>query len=254
MPPKYATVAIDSGGELARLAFSYDMKKHAGNYDSIRMVNNYPGATERINMIARRLKDFKQRGLNVVILCHEQLEKIYAKGGAITAKGQTPQEPIAVMGWPNLPGTTCPTEVMLACDNVFRAREVNSKPVWVANKEAIGGGGDYWVVKDRFNAPAISQGFLPPSYSEIEVLAKTNPNCNWKPPYVWLIYGVPGSRKTRSLLSFPRPLHILDIDRGTDSISKEVEAADSQITITQYNSEECDDYTKFLRDLEAAGT
>jgi hypothetical protein len=252
MPSKYSTLAIDSGGEWARLAFSFDMKKHASDFESIRMVNNYPGATERINMVARRLKDFRARGMNVVILCHEQIEKVYAKGGAITARGQTPQEAIAVMGWPNLPGSTCPTEVMNACDNVFRVREINSSPTWIARREPLGGGGDYWVVKDRFNAPAVRAGLLPPSFSELATLAAANPSCNWAPPYIWLLYGVPGIGKTRSLLTFPRPLHILDIDRGSSVLQTKGQLPEG-ITVEQFNSEESDDYPKFISSLEAAG-
>lgn len=250
--PKYATLAIDSGGEWARLAFSFQMKKHAKDLESIRAVNDYPGATERINMAVRRLKDFRARGINVVILCHEQIEKIYAKGGAITAKGQTPQEAVAVMGWPNLPGSTCPTEVMNACDNVFRVREINGKPTWIARREPLGGGGDYWVVKDRFNAPAISSGLIPCSYDELAVLALKNSSCNWNPPYIWLLYGVPGIGKTRSLLTFPRPLHILDIDRGSGVLQKAGAYPDG-ITVEQFDSEESDDYNKFISSLEAAG-
>lgn len=253
--PKYATVAIDSGGEWARLAFSFDMKKHANeglSKDMIRAVNNYPGATERINMAVRRLKDFRARGINIVILCHEQIEKVYAKGGAITARGATPQEPVAVMGWPNLPGSTCPTEVMNACDNVFRVREVNGQPMWIGRREPLGGGGDYWVVKDRFNAPAISNGLLPSSYSELATRALANPVCNWAPPYIWLLYGVPGIGKTRSLLTFPRPLHILDIDRGSSVLLKAGKLPDD-VSVEQFDSEECDDYAKFLSSLEASG-
>ena len=249
---KFATIAIDSGGELARLAFSFDMKKHAKDFDSIRMVNNYPGATERINMIARRLKDFRARGINVVILCHEQIEKVYAKGGAITAKGQVPQEPVAVMGWPNLPGSTCPTEVMNACDNVFRVREVNGTPAWIRRREPLGGGGDYWVVKDRFNAPAIKGGILPTSFTELAGLAVANQSCSWSPPYIWLLYGVPGIGKTRSLLTFPRPLHILDIDRGSIVLKKDGQLPEG-ISVEEFNSEESDDYPRFLSSLEAAG-
>jgi hypothetical protein len=46
--PKYATVAIDSAGELARLYFSKDMGKTGDETEKIRAMNNYPGATERL--------------------------------------------------------------------------------------------------------------------------------------------------------------------------------------------------------------
>lgn len=251
--PKFATIAIDSGHEWARLTFSKDMKKHAGDLEDIRAVNNYPGATERINMVVRRFKDYRDTGMNVVILVHEQIEKIYAKGGMITPRGQQPQEPIGVKGWPNLPGSTCPTEVMGACDNVFRMRRVNNKPQWICVPEPLGGGGDNWTAKDRFNAPAINPaGILPPSYEEVKKLALANPACTWAEYYIWLIYGEPGIGKTRCLLTFPRPLHIFDIDHGTRVIrSKEGKLPDG-ITVSQYNSEECDDYPRFISDLEAA--
>jgi hypothetical protein len=41
--PKYKTVAIDPIGELARLYFSNEMKKHAKDMETIRQVFHYPG-------------------------------------------------------------------------------------------------------------------------------------------------------------------------------------------------------------------
>lgn len=255
--PKYRTiVAADALSELARLTFSFDMKKHAtlvsDKRESIRGPGNYPGATERINMMVRRLKDFRDRGVEIVLTAHEQIEKIYARGGMITKKGETPQEPIAVKGWPDLPGKTCPDEVIRACDNVFRMRLMNDKHFWVAKLEPVGGGGDFYEVKDRFNACAIRNGYLPPSYSELATLASAEPQCFWKPPYIWLVYGPPGIGKTRSLLTFPRPMIIFDIDRGTGSIEREVRDSGGEIVIKQYNSEEMDDYPRYLADLEEA--
>lgn len=255
---KFKTLAIDSASEWARLTFSFDMKKHAGDYaadkEKIRAVNNYPGATERINMVVRRLKDFRDSGMEIVIIAHEQIEKIYAKGGAITPKGGTPQEPIAVKGWPDLPGSTCPQEVMRACDNVFRVRLINGTPCWIAIPQSVGGGGDDWEVKDRFNARVIRNGLLPADFREIAKLAQADSQCWWKPPYIWLIYGPPGIGKTRSLLTFPRPIKILDIDRGTGSIGKEAAGSNGDISIAQFNSEEMDEYPAFLATLEASLT
>jgi len=252
MPPKFKTIAIDSASEWARLTFSKTMKKSAKDLEKIREPFDYPGATERIQMVVRRMKDYKAKGIEVVITAHEQIEKIYAKGGMITPKGQTPQEPIAVAGWPDLPGKTAPAEVMRALDNVFRMKWMNGKKVWNSNREPLGGGGDYWEVKDRFNAPAIQAGYLPANYFELAELARANAQCNWEPPYLWMLYGVPGIGKTRSLLTFPRPIIIFDIDRGTASISKEIKAPNSQITVKSYVSEEQADYEIFLKDLEEA--
>jgi hypothetical protein len=229
------------------------MKKHAGDFESIRAVNNYPGATERVNMVVRRFKDYQIKGMNIVLTAHEQIEKIYARGGMITARGATPQEPIGVKGWPNIPGSTAPTEIMGACDNVFRVRRVNGKPSWICIPEALGGGGDNWVAKDRFGAPAINPaGVLPASYEELSKLATQCQSCSWAPPYIWMLYGEPGVGKTRSLLSFPRPMHIFDIDRGASVLKGKDGKLPEGISVSQYNSEECDDYPRLIADLEAA--
>jgi len=251
--PKYRTIAIDSGHEWARLTFAKDMGKKPSDLEKIRQVNNYPGATERINMMVRRFKDYKKNGSEIVIVAHEQIEKLYAKGGMITPRGQTPQEPIGVKGWPLFPGSTCPTEVMGACDNVFRVRPVNGKLQWVCIPEPLGGGGDDWVVRDSFNAPALNAaGMLPPSYEEVAKLAIAHPACVWFPPYIWMIYGAPGTKKTRQLLTFPRPLIIFDIERKTEVLRNKDGSYPEGITIKQYNSEDCDDYPKFMSDLEAS--
>ena len=249
--PKYKTIVVDSASEWARLTFSKDMGKTSSQLDQIRSVKNYPGATERINMVVRRMKNFRDNGTEIVITAHEQLEKVYAKGGMIAAKGQTPQEPIAVKGWPDLPGSRCPDEVARACDNVFRVRYVNNKPQWIAKPESVGGGGDNWEVKDRFNAPVIKNGFLPPDYEEVAKLALTNPGCVWDPPYIWLIYGAFGIGKTRSLLSFPRPMYVFDIDRGCASLKeRETLKYPERITIDPYDPEDTHEYDRFISTLE----
>jgi hypothetical protein len=255
--PKFSTIVIDSAHELARLTFSKDMGKHASQSmdpdAKIRQINNYPGATERINMMVRRFKDYQKNGITMLITAHEQLEKVYARGGIMAKGGQN--EPLAVKGWPNLPGSTCPTEVMGACDNVFRMRRINGKPQWICIEEPIGSGGpDVWVAKDRFNAPILAPntGILPPDYNELAKLADANSQCTWRPPYIWMIYGPPGVGKTRSILSFPKPIRLFDIDRGASVLSDKAGNIPDFITVTQYNSEECDDYPQFLSDLEAA--
>lgn len=250
--PKYNTVVFDSLSELARLFFSKDMKKRPNDLENIRAVNNYAPVTERLNMLVRRTKNLTKQGTNVVFLAHEQLEKIYAKGGMIAAKGQAPQEPIAIKGFPDMPGKQTPEEVCRAADNIFRMRYVNGQKQWIARREPVGGGGDYWEVKDRFNAPAIASGILPASYSELEKLAKANPACNWEPPYIWIIYGTFGMGKTRSLLTFPRPMFIFDLDHGTASISREAGQPDSGIKIyDKIDVEDEQHYPDFLSELEA---
>lgn len=253
--PKYKTVVFDSLSELARLFFSKDMNKSPDNFEAIRQINNYTPTTERLNMLVRRCKNLKKQGTEVVFLAHEQLEKVYAKGGMIVAKGQAPQEPIAIKGFPDMPGRQTPEEFCRAADNIFRVRNVNGVKQWIARREPIGGGGDYWEVKDRFNALAISSGILPASYNELAELASKNPLCNWRPPYVWILYGTFGMHKTRSLLTFPRPMFIFDLDRGTDSITKDVEQLrlkGEEITIyDKIDVESGADYPTFISELEA---
>lgn len=245
--PKYATVAIDSAGELARLYFSKDMDKSSADTEKIRQMNNYPGATERMNMLVRALKSKRDSGIEIVFTAHEDIEKIYAKGGGMAAKGQPPPEPIGVKGWPDIPGKRAPDEFCRACDNVLHVRYLNGSPIWVARRETIGTGNEYWEVKDRFNGRELgASGLLPASYSEIATLAKkTNPEW-WQPPYIWMLYGPYGIGKTRSLLTFPGPILLLDLDRGTKSLTKsEIEKA--QMTInSSINVEDSGDYTKFV--------
>jgi hypothetical protein len=250
--PKFATVAIDSSGELARLYFSKDMKKHAGDFDSIRQMNNYPGSTERMNMLVRSLKQKRDSGVEIVFTAHEDIEKIYAKGGMVAAKGQPAPDPVAVKGWPDIPGKRAPDEFCRACDNVLHVRYVNGAPAWIARREPIGTGNEYWEVKDRFNGPAIQSGVLPPSYSALKALViKINPQW-WQAPYIWMLYGPFGIGKTRSLLTFPKPILLLNLDHGTKSLTKE-EIEKAQITINDsIDVEESNDYDKFVGQLEAA--
>lgn len=247
MTTRFKTLAIDSGGELARLAFSYDMKKHAKDMSSIRMVNNYPGATERINMLARRFRDIRNAGVEVVLICHEGIDKLYAgKTGAIPGKGEQAQEPAAVKGRIDLPGNTAPEEVMRIADNIFRVRLVNGKPMWVTIPESLpGASGAIWQVKNRFWADSLG-ATLPPSYSELKAKALEK-KLAWAAPYIWVLYGNVGFGKTRSLLTFPRPIKILDIDQGTSVIDRELTSDD---LVVKFNSEECDDWDRFIKEME----
>lgn len=247
--PKFKTLAFDSAGDMARLYFSFDMKKHSKDMDTIRMVNNYPGATERLNMIVRRLKNFRAAGMEIVFIAHEDVEKLYLKGSGIPMKGQPQQEPYAMKGWADLPGKRAPDEFGKAVDNLFHIRRVNNKAQWIACRESIGPGAE-WDVKDRFNATVLNNGYLPMSYAELAKLALANPLCNWKPPYIWLLYGALGLGKTRSLLTFPPPIRIFDFDRGTGVLTDK-EKLDHQVDIVEYDPEESNDYNRFLGDLEA---
>jgi len=82
-----------------------------------------------------------------------------------------------------------------------------------------------------------------------QALAKKLPN--WNPPYIWIIYGMVGMRKTRSIITFPPPLRIFDFDIGTEVIKGDLKSLNIEHTIHQYNSEECDDYAPFLKQFEA---
>lgn len=246
------TIAIDSAGELARLFFAKDMGKAASTLETIRQVNNYPGTTERLNMLVRRAKNFRDQGWEIVFTAHEDIQKVYAKGTGIAAKGQTANEPIAVKGWPDLPGNRTPDEFCRAADNVFRMRYVSGKPQWVLKREPMGGGGDYWEVKDRFNAPAINAGYVDPDYRVLSDLASKCSSCHWDPPYIWVFYGSFGIGKTRSLRTFPQPIKLFDLDRGSTSLTpKEVE--ESRITIiNNIDVEASSDYAEFIKQWEAA--
>lgn len=256
MAPKYKTVAFDSVGELARLYFSKDMGKHAdkSGMEVIRGMQNYNGTTERLNMLVRRCKNLRDQGTEVVFLAHEQIERIYAKGGMMTKKGEQPQEPIAIKGLPEMPGKQTPEEFSRAADNVFRMRWQNGTPVWIARREPIGGGGDFWEVKSRFDALKIQNGFLPASYPAL-LEAAQKANVKLDNPYIWIIYGTFGLGKTRSLLNWPRPIKIFDLDRGTTVIKHEVDELRKKgevfDIVDDIDCEESNHYEKFVSELEA---
>lgn len=251
---KYSTIAIDSAGELARLYFSKDMGKLSNDTEKIRAMNNYPGATERLNMLVRAMKGKRDSGIEIVFTAHEDIEKVYAKGGGMAAKGGPAPEPIAVKGWPDIPGKRAPDEFCRACDNVLRVRHLNGKPTWVARREAIGVGADFWEVKDRFNGPALynGSGLMPPDYNEVKAEALRNNPEWWQAPYIWMIYGPYGIGKTRSLLTFPPPILLIDLDKGTKSLTK-TEIVKAQMTIdSSIDVEESNDYTKFISLIQGA--
>lgn len=251
---KYKTIVFDSAGELARLYFSKDIGKTAEDTEKIRAVNNYTGTSERLNMLVRRCKDLKRTGVEVVFLAHEDIQKVYARGGAIAQKGQLPQEPVSVKGQLDLPGNRTPDEFSRAADNIFRMRYASGKSVWIGRREQLSSSNDWWEVKDWFNAPAISAGMLPASYKELARLAAANPACNWKPPYIWVLYGPPGIGKTRSILTFPTPMYIFDLDRGSASISREIEEANGKepgtyVINDTINPEHGPDYEVFVKEF-----
>lgn len=246
--PFKGTAAVDSLGEFSRLTFAKDMGRSRWDVEDIRGVNNYSGAGERVAMILRRMKEIRDLyKVNIVFTAHEGIDKIFAKGGMIGKKGESPQEPIGVWGRPDIPGQSATQEILRAFDNIFRVRFNGSKLVWVAQREALGGGGNTWEVKDRFNALAINNGYLPPSYTEIEKLALANPACNWNPPYLWLIYGPPGFEKTRSLRTFPPPLELFDIDGGGSVLAKEEK--EGKVKIRRYEPDDEKEYNRFVSEF-----
>jgi hypothetical protein len=252
MPP-YATVFVDSVGELARLYFSFAIKKHSGDMDNLREVYHYTPTTERLNIFFRRLQDLRDAGVNVVLSGHEQVEKIYAKGGAIGQKGQPPPEPIAIKGMPDLPGNVAPEELLRKVDCVLRMRLVNSKPMWISKNEPLGGSAmdSPWIAGCRFNVGAMSPIlYLPASYEEIVELGKKHPDAKFRPPYIWLIYGPPKIGKTRLIAdTFPKPMKLYDLDRGSHVLGTPEEIKEMGIDRVIFNTEEMDDYTKFVGDI-----
>lgn len=253
MKPVKGTVAIDSGSELARLMFSWEMKTVPGSYESIRAMNDFPGMTERINKICRRLKDFRAAGYECVFIFHEGIDKVYVRGSVMAKKGQN-NEPTAVKGRIDMPGQVAPEEVMRVGDNIFRVRLVNGQPVWVCKPEPIGPGApEHWQVKDRFNAEANIGAYLPSSYSAIvaQLKAKGLYEQYWDGPYIWMIYGAVGMKKTLSLASFPKPIRVFDLDIGTAVLRNEIVKDPASWNITSYNSEDMNEYGRFISDFES---
>ena len=228
------------------------MGKSGSDTEKIRAMQNYPGSTERMNMLVRSLKQKRDQGVEIVFTAHEDIEKIYAKGGAMAAKGQAPPDPVAVKGWPDIPGKRAPDEFCRACDNVLRVRYLNGKPTWIARREPIGTGAEFWEVKDRFNGPSVQSGLLPASYGEVKRLTQLANLEWWQAPYIWMLYGPFGIGKTRSILTFPQPILLFDLDHGTKSLTKTEIAAAQMTIVSDIDVEESNDYTKFIGLLEGA--
>lgn len=246
--PFKGTLAIDSLGEWARLTFAKEMSHESWDLEDLRKVNDFGGATERIAACLRRLKNIRDEyQVNIVVTAHEGIDRIYAKGGMVAKKGESSNEPIEIWGRPDIPGTSATNEILRAFDNIFRVKKIGTTYKWSAVHEALGGGGNTWQVKDRFNAGAIQNGYLPPSWEEIRKLALANPLCNWNEPYMTLIYGPQGYQKTRSLISWPQPIYLHDIDRGASVLAKE--AKEGKVIIRSYDPEDHRSYNKFISEL-----
>ncbi len=248
MAGPYKTMVFDSAGELARLLFSWEMKKKASDMEAIRQPQFYPGMTERLNMFVRRLKSFRdEKKMNIVITAHEDIQRIYAKGGMITPKGQVALDPIAVRGWLDIPGNTAPQEVERAVDHIFRVRLINREIWWIARPENIGPGAGDWEVKDRFGARDYQNGMLPPSYIEIKKIFGATPN--WRDEGIWVIYGVIGLEKTRKVLeTFPDPIFVFDLDKGLQSATDIIQRR--KIDFKSFDVEESSEYLEFMKTLE----
>jgi hypothetical protein len=220
------------------------MGKLTSSTEQIRAMQDYPAATERLNMIIRRLKNLRDAGTEVVFTAHEDIQKVYARGSGMAKKGEAPSEPVAVKGWPDMPGNRTPDEMCRAADNVLHIKLQNRVPVAVAARELLGAGGDYWETKDRFNGREIGSppGSFPFDYRKIKDLVIAKDPKLWQPSYTWIFYGPFGIGKTRALLTFPRPLYIFDLDRGTKSITTE-DLTD--VTIDPYDVEDFHEYDRF---------
>jgi hypothetical protein len=206
-----------------------------------------------MNMLIRRLKNLRDQGTEVVFLAHEDIQKVYGRGSAMSKEKA---EPVAIKGWPDMPGQRTPDEMCRAADNVFRIRRINGKPIMVANREVLGSTSDFWEVKDRFNATKIGGGLLPFDYHELAKLAMAQVPMLWDPAYIWILYGSFGIGKTRGLLTFPRPIKVFDLDRGTKSISndvKEIRAKEGEksFIIEPYDVEEVKEYERFTSSVAA---
>lgn len=250
--PKYKTVVFDSIGEMARLYFSMAIGKASTDMDRLRNISHYQPTTERLNIFVRRLANLKKLGTECVFVGHEQIDKIYAKGGEVAGKGQQPQEPIGVRGIPDLPGSTFPEELLRKCDVILRMRNVNRQPSWVAKEEPLGGNLDEpWVAGARFDAQQIRNGYLPASYEEIKKEAERLKIFNWLPPYIWIIYGRSKIGKTTTILkSFPKPIKLYDFDDGSHVLGPPEALTSMQIDVKKFDVEESKDYQNFLFDFE----
>jgi hypothetical protein len=127
--------------------------------------------------------------------------------------------------------------------------------MWVTKPEPLGGSAvaAFWNAGCRFNVLAMNAaGVMPPSYEEWVKLGKDHPEAKFRPPYIWLIYGVPKIGKTRLIGgTFPKPMRLYDLDRGAHVLGNKEEIKEQGIDLVTYNSENAGDYVDFISDFSA---
>ena len=164
---KYATLAVDSAAELEKSCIA--KAKDVSNHEFIELSDWNP-AGERFGKAIRQLRWYAiAYGVQVIITSNEEIDKEYAKGGAYIKDGGklVAQEPTSIKGLPDLAGKWSKKAARLV-DLIGHSRVVNSEPFIVFRREAIGGGGAFWEVKDRTGKlEKFRGGLCPPDWATL---------------------------------------------------------------------------------------
>lgn len=158
----YNTLAIDGLKDFSQETQTFS--KGQGNWKETMSGMMWGGAQERLAILLRKARDYRNKGVFIYLTAGELIDKDYVKDPREMKKGDQPQEPYSVKGTVNLPGKMA-GELQHLVDCMAHARPVNGKATWVFTPEPLPGGVAHWEAKDRTGR--IKELWSPPSVRRI---------------------------------------------------------------------------------------
>lgn len=157
---KVRTIIVDTVGELSRIM--------VGSIKGAKELATLPDwglMVERVRKTTRALRDLRDRGYNIVFICHEQYLK--------------QNESELVLGMPDLPGKELPVDLPKLCDIVCRMYTRRNGKGELERVLATAPDGRF-VARDRFGKLAETE--VVPSFKDVpaiqKLLAKAGVNFN----------------------------------------------------------------------------
>lgn len=154
----YNTLAFDGLKDFSQETQTFS--KGAGNWKEPMSGMQWGGAQERLSIMLRRARNYRDKGVFVYLTAGELIDKDYVKDPRESKRGEVPQEPYSTKGTVNLPGKMN-SEVQHLVDVMLHARPLNGEAAWVAKPEPLPGGSAHWEAKDRTGR--IKDVYCPPN-------------------------------------------------------------------------------------------
>lgn len=142
----YNTLAFDGLKDFSQETQTYS--KGDGNWREPMAGMQWGGAQERLSIMLRKARNYRDKGVFIYLTAGELIDKDYVKDPRESKRGEIPQEPYSVKGTVNLPGKMT-AEVQHLTDIMCHARSLNGKPAWIVKPEPLPGGSANWEAKDR---------------------------------------------------------------------------------------------------------